>query len=119
MKTNSMYREELLELYSEKPNFGHLKVKTHEKTLNNAGCPDKFTLELNVKNGRIIDAAFHGEGCVISTVSASLLTQKLKGMKLSEAKKLNKSDIDKLLKIEVVPLKVKCELLPLEILKRI
>ena len=119
MKTNSIYKEEIMEIYSEKPNFGKLQNKTHEATLKTSGCEDEFIIELKIENGKIKDAKFYGKGCVISTVSASVLLEKVKGMKLDDAKKLNKKDIDKLLGIEIIPTRIKCELLPLEIIKKI
>ncbi|MBS3084305.1 iron-sulfur cluster assembly scaffold protein [Candidatus Pacearchaeota archaeon] len=119
MKTDSIYMEEIMEIYSEKPNFGSMKDKTHSATLKNPGCEDELTLELEIKNGKIKDAKFHGKGCVISTVSASVLAEKIKGMNLEKAKRLTKKEMDNLLGIEVITTKIKCELLPLEILKKI
>lgn len=119
MKTDSIYKEEIMEIYSEKPNFGNLKNKTHSGKMKNEGCEDEFNIELEIKDGKIKDAKFNGKGCVISTVSASVLLEKIKGMKFVDAKKLSKKDIDELLGIEVIQTKVKCELLPLEIIRRI
>lgn len=118
MKTNSMYAEEIMEIYSEKPNFGQLKNKTHEAKLKIPGCEDEFTIELEIKDNKIKDAKFHGTGCVISTVSTSVLLEKIKGKTLEEVQNLNKKDLDEFLGIEVLPTKVKCELLPLEIIRR-
>ncbi len=118
MKTDSIYKEELMEIYSEKPNFGELAGKTHEAKLKNPGCGDEFKIELLVNDGKIKDAKFTGKGCVISTVSTAILTEKIKGMKLSDAQKMSKKDMDKFLGIEVIPTRVKCELLGLEILRR-
>jgi nitrogen fixation NifU-like protein len=53
----------------------------------------------------------------MSMVSASLLTEKIKGMKIEDIKKLNKDDILKLLKIKLNPGRVKCALLPLDSIK--
>lgn len=119
MKTDSIYKEEIMEIYSEKPNFGKIQDKTHSAKLKNPGCEDEFTIELKIEDGKIKDARFHGKGCVISTVSACILLDKIKGMKLDDAKKLSKKDIDKLLGIEIIPTRIKCELLPLETLRRI
>jgi len=119
MKTKSMYRQELMDIYTEKPNFGNLKNKTHIATLKNSGCEDEFTIELKIENNKIKDAKFHGKGCVISTVSTSLLLEKIKGKTLTETKNLNKNDLDEFLGIEILPTKIKCELLPLEIIRSI
>ena len=47
-------------------------------------------------------------------VSASLFTDKIKGMKLNDVRKLGKEDILKLLKIKINPARLKCVFLPLE-----
>ena len=55
----------------------------------------------------------------MSLVSSSLLTDKIKEMKLEDAKKLTKEDVLDLLKIKVNPSRLKCVLLSLENLRRI
>ena len=112
-----MYREHIIELYKSPSNFGTLKNATHEKTEYNSVCGDEITVQFNVKNGVVKDAKFSGSGCVISMVASSLLTDKVKGMKISDVKKLNKEDIMKLLKVKITPMRIKCVLLPLEAAK--
>ena len=107
-----------MEIYSEKPNYGNLKTKTNSAKLKLPGCEDEFTIELEIKNEKIVDAKFHGKGCVISTVSTSVLLEKIKGKTLEEVQNLNKNDLDEFLGIEVLPTRIKCELLPLEIIRR-
>ena len=119
MNMEPMYKEEILDIYSEKPNFGILAGKTHEFEIKNDVCDDVINLQLKVEDGKIIDAKYTGHGCVISIAGASLLTEKIKGMKLNDAQKMEKKDIDELFKMEIIPLKVKCETLALEALKRI
>ncbi len=119
MKDEPMYREEILDIYSERPNFGKLQNKTHEASLKNDICDDEINLELEVENGLIKDAGYTGKGCVICIAGASLLTEKIKGMKLEDAQKLTKEDVDELFGMKIIPLKIKCELLTLEALKRI
>ena len=51
-------------------------------------CGDQLTLYINVENEVITDIAFKGVGCAISTASASLLTEQLKGKTLHEAEAL-------------------------------
>lgn len=116
-----MYKEKLLEIYSERPNFGKLKDKdkTHELRQRNPICDDEIVLELNVKNNKIIDAKFHGVSCFVTTVSASILTEKIKGMKVSDAVKLKKEDLDKLLGTKITTTRLRCQLLPLEALKKL
>lgn len=51
-------------------------------------CGDRLTLFLKMDGDRIADAAFQGHGCAISTASASLMTEAVKGKKRAEAEKL-------------------------------
>lgn len=116
---NSIYKRHLLDLYSEQKNFGELKGKTHEIKSKNPTCTDEITLELKIKNKKILDAKFHGKLCFISAVSAEVLIEKIKGMKINDIKKLNKQDIDRFLGVEIIETRVGCELFPLETLKKI
>ena len=116
--SNSMYREHILELYKSPSNFGILENVTSEATEYNSICGDEITVQVLVKNGKISNVKFSGSGCVISLVSSSLLTDKLKGMKIKDIIKLEKKDILKLLKIHITSSRIKCALLSLEATKK-
>ena len=111
---SDMYREHILELYKSPSNFGNLNNPTHKKTEYNSVCGDEITVQLLIQGGKVKDAKFNGSGCVLSMVSASLLTDKIKGMEIEDVKKLDKRDILKLLKVPITPARIKCILLPLE-----
>ena len=51
-------------------------------------CGDEFEVHLKVENDVIEDIGFDGAGCAISTASASLMTEALKGMSITDAEKL-------------------------------
>ncbi len=51
-------------------------------------CGDEFTIRLSVQDGIIKDIGFEGAGCAISTASASLMTESIKGKTLAEAEAL-------------------------------
>lgn len=51
-------------------------------------CGDDFKIYLQVENNIIIDASFSGAGCAISTASASLMTETVKGMSVADVRKL-------------------------------
>ncbi|MGX6570828.1 iron-sulfur cluster assembly scaffold protein [Cupriavidus necator] len=56
-----------------------------------SGCgrqPDRLTLNLRIRDGVIEDASFDGSGCAISTASASLMTEALKGKTEAQARAL-------------------------------
>ena len=51
-------------------------------------CGDQLTVYLTVEDGVVEDVGFNGTGCAISTASASLMTQSIKGKKIEEAERL-------------------------------
>lgn len=53
-------------------------------------CGDEFRVHLKVEGGVIQDAGFEGAGCAISTASASLMTEAIKGKPVKEAERLFK-----------------------------
>ena len=66
---------------------------------------------------RIVDVAFDGKGCAISMASASMLTEELMGMTLDEVKALDKDFVLDMLGIEIGPVRLKCALLSLKVVK--
>jgi nitrogen fixation NifU-like protein len=118
IRHDSAYKRHILELWKNPRNFGTLKSPTHELTEHNSICGDEITVQILVKDGKIKDARFSGSGCILSIVSASLLTDKLRGMKTEDAKKLRKEAIKKLLRTNIHPSRMKCALLPLEATKK-
>jgi nitrogen fixation NifU-like protein len=117
--SDKIYKEHIMELYKSPKNYGILENITHEHTETNSSCGDEITIQLLVKDGRIRDIKFSGSGCVMSLVSSSLLTDKIKNMNLEDAKKITKKDILELLKVKINPSRMKCVLLPLEALRRV
>ena len=114
---DQLYREVILDHYKNPRNYGHLDHPdiTHEE--NNPLCGDVVGMDFRVRDGVIEDIRFHGRGCAISQASASLLTERLKGMPLEEAKKINKDDVIGELGIDISPARIKCALLSLKVLK--
>lgn len=113
-----IYQEHILDLYKHPLNKGKLddaQVHQHEM---NSSCGDDLTLHLLFEKDTLKDVKFEGIGCAISIASTSLLTEKVKGMKLSDIEKLNKDDILKLLGIDLSPTRLKCALLSLQALSK-
>ncbi len=67
--------------------------------------------------GIIREAAFNGHGCAISQASADLLVESVIGKNIDDVKKLNKQDILDMLGIELGPVRLKCALLSLKVIK--
>ncbi len=114
---DQFYREYILDHYKNPRNYGRLEHPdiTHEE--DNPLCGDVIGMDFQIKDGVIDDIKFHGRGCAISQASASLLTERLKGMALDEAKKIDKNDVLGELGIDISPARIKCALLSLKVLK--
>jgi len=92
----------------------------------NASCGDEMKIYIKFSSvtsyqqpvARIKDTRFKGIGCAISIASASMLTEYIKGKKISEILKINKNDIFKLLGIKVGPGRIRCATLALEGVKK-
>jgi nitrogen fixation NifU-like protein len=114
---DQFYREYILDHYKNPRNFGRLEDPdiTHEE--DNPLCGDVVGMDFRVKNGVIEDVRFHGRGCAISQASASLLTERLKGLSLVDARKIDKADVLGELGIQISPARIKCALLSLKVLK--
>lgn len=81
-------------------------------------CGDVIRVSLNIdEQGVVKDAVFDGQGCAISQASADLLLDSLIGKTIDEIKQLSKQDVLDLLGIELSPVRLKCALLPLKVIK--
>ena len=114
---DQFYREYILDHYKNPRNFGRLEAADISHEEDNPLCGDVVGMDFKVKDGRIEDVRFHGRGCAISQASASLLTERLKGMTLEDARKISKDDVLGELGIEISPARIKCALLSLKVLK--
>lgn len=114
----SIYQELILDHYKNPRNFGAIKKATKSIYLDNPFCGDKIRMDVVLKSATVTEIKFSGQGCAISQASASMLTEHAKGKKVSDLQKLNKSDILKMLGIELSPNRLKCALLPLEVIQK-
>ncbi len=80
-----LYREVILDHGRRPRNFGSLESSNREAAGFNPLCGDRLRLYLEVEEGRVVGASFVGDGCAISTASASLLTETAKGLPEAEA----------------------------------
>ena len=80
-----LYQEVILDHTKHPRNFGTLEHATHRAQGRNPLCGDYLALFLEIADGRLHDVRFAGKGCAISTASASLLTEALKGATPDEA----------------------------------
>jgi nitrogen fixation NifU-like protein len=112
-----MYTENILDLFKNPKNKGHLENPTHENSRNNPLCGDEITIQLVIEDNKIKEIKFSGQGCAISQASTSMITDKIKDMSIEQVKSLNKEDILEMLHIPISPGRLKCALLSLDTVK--
>jgi nitrogen fixation NifU-like protein len=86
-----LYQEVIFDHYQKPHNFHPLSDANRKAEGFNPLCGDRWTLYMKVEEGVIKDASFQGSGCAISTASASLMTDCLKGKTEQEADALFQS----------------------------
>jgi nitrogen fixation protein NifU and related proteins len=83
-----LYQDVIFDHYKKPRNCHVLDCANHQAEGYNPLCGDQLTVYLKVDNGVITDLSFKGSGCAISTASASLMTEALKGKTLKEVEYL-------------------------------
>lgn len=100
---NELYQEIIID-HSKRPrNCRPLQDANHQAEGYNPLCGDKCKVFLKEKDGVLDEISFQGAGCAISTASASLMTEALKGKSLAEAEKILERFHDLLTKDQPAP----------------
>lgn len=114
---SDMYAEMIIDLYRHPMNYGKIENPDIKAQDTNPICGDIIEIQVKLNKDRVKEVKFNGKGCAISQASASLLTEMIKGKKIDELLKMDKKDILDALGIEISPVRLKCALLPLKVLK--
>ncbi len=83
-----LYQEVIFDHYKKPRNCHVLDTANHHAEGHNPLCGDQITVYLKIEDGIIKDLSFEGSGCAISTASASLMTEALKGKRIDEVEHL-------------------------------
>lgn len=83
-----LYQEVILDHNRRPRNFGVLPDANRTAEGNNPLCGDRVTVYLRVDDDRVREVSFEGSGCAISTASASLMTEALRGKTVAEVHEL-------------------------------
>ena len=83
-----LYTEVIGEHSRSPENKGELAAATVRERGHNPSCGDEITLELQIENGIIKDAAFTGVGCAISQASTDIMIDLMRGKTVEEAQRL-------------------------------
>jgi nitrogen fixation protein NifU and related proteins len=88
MDLKELYRDVILDHNRQPRNFGRVENATGHAEGNNPLCGDQLSLTVRLNGERIEDIRFEGHGCAISTASASLMTEAVKGKDRAAARQL-------------------------------
>jgi nitrogen fixation NifU-like protein len=88
MDVSELYQEVIIDHNKSPRNYHTMEGCSHQAEGFNPLCGDRLTLYIKQEGDRIIDASFVGEGCAISTASASLMTEMIIGKTVAEAHKI-------------------------------
>jgi nitrogen fixation NifU-like protein len=116
---DDFYREEILQHYTHPHHYGALENPDISHEENNPLCGDRirFDIQLDDDGQTVRDVGFSAVGCAISKASASMLSDLLVGKTLDEIKELTREDVLDELGIDLGPVRLKCALLPLKVVK--
>ena len=115
---DDLYRELIIERNRSPHYRGELDPNDFTFQDENPLCGDNIRIDVRTDGeGVITEAAFSGHGCAISQASTDLLIEFVIGKSVEEVKELTKDDVLNLLGIQLGPVRLKCALLPLKVIK--
>jgi nitrogen fixation NifU-like protein len=119
---DELYRENILDHYKHPHNWSPPAAELERPDLEaqdlNPLCGDELKVQLAVgEDGLIEDIRFSGQGCAISQAAASMTSDEVKGMKLEDLLRLDRSFVLELLGIDISATRMKCALLSLKVIK--
>jgi nitrogen fixation NifU-like protein len=119
---DDLYRDNILEHYKQPRNWSPPHPEIEDPDLEfedfNPLCGDELKVQLKVgEDERIADVRFSGHGCAISQASASMASEEVIGMPVSELLRLDREFVLELLGIDISATRMKCALLTLKVLK--
>jgi nitrogen fixation NifU-like protein len=113
-----MYREVILDHYKAPRNHGLLDPNDAVAEGQNPLCGDEVTVSVRFSDGDIIESVgFEGRGCAISQAATSMLTDLVKGRSVQEVAGMQKEELLDEIGIPLSPVRLKCALLGMGVLK--
>jgi nitrogen fixation NifU-like protein len=114
---DDFYRENILDHYKNPRNHGHIDHPSAVAEGVNPLCGDELAIELKVEDGIVTDVRYNGRGCAISQAAASMLSDAVKGKPLKDLSEIGKEDVLDELGIPLSPIRLKCAMLSVGVLK--
>jgi len=115
--TSDLYREQILDHYGNPRNEGTLEDADLSHERDNPVCGDVVRLDIKFEDGAVSEAAFSGQGCVVSMASASMFTEEIVGKTIEELKAMDDDDVFAMLGVDLGPSRANCGVLPLRVLQ--
>ncbi len=116
MESDSL--EYILDHYKNPRNFGTIEDADFSYEEGIPSCGDVIRLDLKIRNNKLEDIKFSGTGCAISQASVSILTENVAGKEIEDVISLTDHDMLEALGGQVSPIRFKCALLGLTVLKK-
>jgi nitrogen fixation protein NifU and related proteins len=108
---DELYQERILDHFEQPYHRGHCPRCTHAHQDDNPLCGDVVRVELDVRDGRVQQAWFSGDGCCISQAAASMLMQQIENKPLAEIQAMSGEEMLRLFGARLTPNRQKCCLL--------
>lgn len=116
--SHDLYSEFLLEHTRSPQNNKVLVNPTYHVRVLNEGCADDLQLDLIFEDGKVLNVGFYGTLCALSTASASLFTEYIKGKTLEELRLVTPGSVYNLLGVTIVESRIRCVLMCYEALQK-
>ena len=117
MDEEEIYQEHILDHYEDPYHRGTCEQATHQHEDDNPLCGDVISVQLRLREGRVEDAWFDGDGCCISQASASMLMESIEGKTIDEVKAFSPTDMLSLYGPRLTPNRQKCCLLSWQVVQ--
>jgi len=115
---DQLYRELILDHYKNPRNHGLLEAADAQAEGQNPLCGDEISVSVRLGEGDVIeDVGFEGRGCAISQAATSMLTDLVKGKTAEDVASMPKEALLDELGIPLTPVRLKCAILGLGVLK--
>ncbi len=108
-----IYAQNIMDHFKHPRNRGRLSSPSATRHEANHSCGDILDVDLAIRNGKIEEVKFEGQGCAISQSAMSIVSEALIGKKVDDAIALSEKDVHKLLGVDITARRRKCALLSL------
>jgi len=108
-----LYAYQILDHYKNPRNYGELVNADASSEQANRSCGDNIVMYVKMSGNDVSELKFTGQGCAVSSASASMLTEKLKGKTKDEILNMGIDDVRQILGIEISDRRANCALIGL------